>query len=263
MEEIVDALVAQQSELWSLVTGLDDDALRRPTRCSGWSVTDVLLHLAQTNELAVASTGGRFDTAVGDTALGDAVVTSGPIGSVDDWAAAAVDAERGADPAAVRDRWRASADAQVAGFLAGDPRRRVRWVAGDLAARTLATTRLAETWIHTGDVASGLGVDLDPTDRLRPIARLAWRTIPYAFERAGQPPPGPVAFHLRAPDGSPWDFVPDAPAAGADPTTMTIIRGDAIDLCLVAGRRGTAAATGLTGEGPDAAAVLDLVRTFA
>ena len=54
---------------------------------------------------------------------------------------------------------------------------RVTWVAGELSARSLATTRLAETWIHTGDVADALGVSLVPTDRLRQIARLAWRTL--------------------------------------------------------------------------------------
>ena len=77
-----------------------------------------------------------------------------------------------------------------------EPGDRLQWVAGDVAARTLATTRLAETWIHAGDVAAGLGVELEPTDRLWHIARLAWRTIPYAFQRAGAEPPGPVAFRL-------------------------------------------------------------------
>lgn len=30
---------------------------------------------------------------------------------------------------------------------------RVPWVVGEMAARTLCTTRLSETWIHTTDVA--------------------------------------------------------------------------------------------------------------
>ena len=64
---------------------------------------------------------------------------------------------------------------------------RVRWVAGDLSARTLATTRLAETWIHTGDIASAIGIEPVATDRLRLIARLAWRTLPYAFDRVEEP----------------------------------------------------------------------------
>ena len=44
---------------------------------------------------------------------------------------------------------------------------------------------------------------------------------------------------------------------------VTTIRGDGVELCLVAARRLAAAETGLAGEGPDAAAVLDLVRTYA
>ena len=44
---------------------------------------------------------------------------------------------------------------------------------------------------------------------------------------------------------------------------MTTVRGDALDLCLVAGQRADAADTGLVAEGPDAEGVLALVRTFA
>jgi hypothetical protein len=53
-----------------------------------------------------------------------------------------------------------------------------------------------------------------------------------------------------------WSFEPDEDAT-------TIIRGDGVDLCLVAARRVEPSATGLEGEGPDAAAVLELVRTYA
>jgi hypothetical protein len=42
-----------------------------------------------------------------------------------------------------------------------------------------------------------------------------------------------------------------------------VIRGDALDLCLVAGRRRAPSETGLVAEGPDADGVLELVRTYA
>jgi uncharacterized protein (TIGR03084 family) len=141
-------------------------------------------------------------------------------------------------------------------FEHADPHDRVTWVAGELSVRTLATTRLAETWIHTGDAAESVGLHLPPTDRLRHIARLAWRTVPYAFERAGRVLSGPVAFELTGPGGEPWHFAPDA-------APVTVIRGDGVELCRVAGRRIDAAHTGLVGEGPDAVAVLELVRTYA
>ena len=129
-------------------------------------------------------------------------------------------------------------------------------MAGELAAITLATTRLAETWIHTGDVAAGLGRDLIPGGWLRPIARLAWRTLPYAFTRAGQTLSGPVALALTAPDGATWEFTPEGPPA-------TTVSGPALDFCLLAARRIPPSDTTLVATGPDAAAVLELVRTFA
>ena len=126
----------------------------------------------------------------------------------------------------------------------------------DLAARSLATTRLTETWIHTVDVAVAFGAPPAPTDRLWHVARLAWRTVPYAFAQAGVEASGPIAFELVAPNGSSWDF-------GTDDSPATVISGSALDLCTVAGQRANAAATDLIGVGPDAEAVLRLVRTFA
>jgi hypothetical protein len=61
---------------------------------------------------------------------------------------------------------------------------------------------------------------------------------------------------LTSPAGTLWDFSPDEPA-------VTTISGPAADLCAVASRRVPPAATALRGEGPDAEAVLDLVRTYA
>ena len=251
MREIVAALATQHEELAGLLDGLGDDGWARPSPCEGWSVADVVLHLAQTDELAIASAEGRFPAAVESRAA-----AIGTAGSVDDWADRAVAVDRGVPGPAIGDRWAASA-AQLRDVLAAcDPHARVQWVAGDLSARTLATTRVAECWIHTGDVAEALGVSLPPTDRLRHIARLAWRTLPYAFAQAGRPPPGPTAFHLRGPGGATWRFVPeDEP--------VNVVTGDALELCLVAGRRVEATATSLAAEGPDAAAVLELVRTYA
>ena len=223
----------------------------RPSRCEGWSAADVVLHVAQTNEMAIASAEGRFADYL--TEVGRMV---GPATDVDDGADRMVARERGLSPAELRDRYATGAVTLLARFDAGDPHQRVEWVAGHLALRTLTITRLTETWIHTGDVADAVGVTLVPAARLRHIARLAWRTLPYAFQRAGQELHGPVAFELRGPDGEEWSFVPDEPA-------VTTIRGDGVELCNVAARRVDPKHTGLRGDGPDAAAVLDLVRTYA
>jgi len=251
MDVILAALGEQHAELDAMLQPLDDAGWSSPTRCEGWTVADAVLHLSQTDQLALASAQGRF-------AEGLDVLAGGleRRGNVDEGAAAMVDRERGTPNAVLYARWREGAAALRELLAASDPRLRVDWVAGQLSIRTLVATRLAECWIHSGDVADAVGVMQIPTDRLEHVARLAWRTLPYAFARDGRVLSGPVAFHLRAPSGAAWDFVPDG-----EPTT--VIDGDGVELCLVAARRVTPDATSLRGSGPDADAVLELVRTYA
>lgn len=257
MDAILTALAEQQAELTGLLDGLDDSGWKAPTRCDGWDVADVVLHLAQTNEMAIGSAMGRFDETLVELTAGlEARGDGGASPSVDEGAALMVEHERGMPTADLLARWSRGASTLLAQLSGMDLHTRVTWVAGQLTARTLATTRLAETWIHTGDVAGALGVTLPDTDRLWQIARLAWRTLPYAFATAGRDLAGPVAFRLVGPTGDAWDFVPDEPE-------VTTIRGAATELCAVAARRVDPAATGLRGEGPDVDTVLALVRTYA
>ena len=251
MLAILTALEDQHSELAVLLDGLDDADWARPTRCEGWNVADVVLHLAQTDELALASAQDQY--AAGLDVLAGGVEGQG---TVDDGAAAIVAQQRGLPNAALLERWRTGAAALRDTLAASDPHNRVTWVSGQLSTQTLATTRLAECWIHTGDVAEAVDVVQQPTDHLEHIARLAWRTLPYAFAREGRELAGPVAFDLRAPSGRQWHFVPDT-----EPSTL--IEGAGADLCLVAARRVAAEDTSLRGSGPDARAVLELVRTYA
>lgn len=248
--DVNEALAAELAELGGVLASLTDTDWDRPSPCEGWSVSDVVLHLAQTNEMAIASAQGRFEE------VAAAMAPGGTAQNVDDGAALAVENERGQPNEAVLARWRASADTMRDVFAAADPHARVTWVAGQLSIRTLTTTRLSETWIHAGDVANAVGIQPVATDRLWHVARLAWRTLPYAFARAGRQLSGPVAFELTAPDGEVWPFLPDSEAT-------TRISGRAEELCLVAARRVVPSETGLVGTGPDVAAVLDLVRTYA
>ena len=99
-------------------------------------------------------------------------------------------------------RWDAARLRALELFRTADPDVAVPWAAAPLKPRTLATTRLAEHWAHTLDIAGPLGLPVEDTDRLAHIARLAHRTLPYAFTRAGETPPGPVRFDLTGPDGA-------------------------------------------------------------
>jgi uncharacterized protein (TIGR03084 family) len=249
MEELLKDLAAQHAELAGLLATLGASRWAEPSRCAGWSVSDVLLHLAQTDEMALASLDGHLQDHVQAKAAAWLSATT-----VDDGAGLLVAAERGGPVEVVVGRWRTSAEALRAALAVRNPRDRVTWVAGELTVRTLAATRLSESWIHTHDIAVGTGVELPSHDRIQHIARLAWRTLPYAFEQAGRAMSGPVTFALTAPSGVTWTF---------GDGTGTVVRGAALQLCEVAGQRADAAATGLTADGPDGPAVLELVRTFA
>ena len=88
-------------------------------------------------------------------------------------------------------------------LAASDPRRPMHWVVNTLPARTLATTRLAEAWIHTNDVAGALASTC--TGR----AAVAHRPPRLADDPATPSPvpacpPRPARWppRLAAPDGS-------------------------------------------------------------
>src|SRR3954462_15377510 len=101
MDDLLHALNAQHAELGALVDDCTPTDWGRPTRCVGWDVASVLVHLAQTDELAIASTRGdlepRPDGLMGR--LEDQTAT------VDSAAAAQVDVDRNAGGDAIRRRW--------------------------------------------------------------------------------------------------------------------------------------------------------------
>ena len=120
---------------------------------------------------------------------------------------------------------------------------------------TMATTRLAEHWAHGLDITGPLGIPFPDTDRLRHVAWLAHRTLPYAFVLAGEGPQD-VRCDLTAPDGeSSWRFGPEG--AGS------VISGPAGAFCRVAARRLPPEESGLRASGPHGQAALRLVRTYA
>jgi uncharacterized protein (TIGR03084 family) len=242
---IFDDLAAEQERLEKILAGLDDAQWTSPSAAQGWTIADVVLHLAQSED-AVKATATH-----GNLRGGLAAVTGN---TMDERADNAVRMERAA-PAEVFGRWQRARQAALAALRAADPDRPVEWMVGTVKPATLATTRLAEHWAHGLDIAEPLGAEWPDTDRLRHIAWLAQRTLPYAFGLAGQPPV-PVRCELTAPDGSEtWRFGP--------PDAESAIAGAAGEFCRVAAQRLDPAKTGLKASGPHGATALRLVRTYA
>jgi uncharacterized protein (TIGR03084 family) len=242
---VFDDLGAEQDRLEDILAGLDEARWMAPSAAAGWTVADVVLHLAQSEEAVRATmTGGDLRTGLGAVA-GD---------TMDERAEAAVRAERAA-PASVFNRWRRARRAALAALTAGDPERPVAWVTGPVKPATLATTRLAEHWAHGLDITGPFGLDFPDTGRLRHIAWLAHRTLPYALALAGEQPAA-VRCELTDPGGAEtWRYGP------ADAESS--ITGAAGEFCRVAVRRLAPDDTRLTATGPHGALALRVLRTYA
>jgi uncharacterized protein (TIGR03084 family) len=242
--DIFEDLVAEQDRLETILVGLDADAWVAPSAAAGWSVANVVLHLAQTEEAVVATATGRAshglrpaDTETLDEAL-DRMVC----------------AERAA-PRLVFERWRAARRAAVAALREADPQRPLAWASAPLKPTTLATTRLAEHWAHGLDITGPLQLPFPDTDRLRHVAWLGHSSLPYAFRFAGREPHD-VYCELTAPDGvSVWRYGP----ADADST----ITGAAGAFCRVGARRLAPEESALIASGPHGAVAVGVLRNYA
>jgi uncharacterized protein (TIGR03084 family) len=241
---IFEDLVAEQDRLENILAGLDETRWTSASGAAGWTVADVVLHLAQSEEAVTATvTHAALRTGLG-------AVTAG---TMDERAAEAVRRERSA-PAEVFGRWQRARRQAASALRGADPQQPVEWVGGRVKPATLATTRLTEHWAHGLDITVPFGLGLPDTERLRHIAWLAHRTLPYALALDGEQP-ADVRCELTAPDGSGgWRFGP--PDAGSS------ITGPAGDFCRVAVRRLEPAQSALEARGPHGGTALRLLRTY-
>ncbi|MFC8455153.1 sterol carrier family protein [Kitasatospora sp. NPDC057223] len=194
------ALAAQTGALRAAVRRVcaDPDAealLARPTRLGGWTVRELVAHLAQ----QVGWVPRHLDEPPQGLAPLSLLQWVAAVGSV----APALDAaardraagEFGADPARVAALFDAEADALLAllaGGAATDPGRRFEIRLGSMLLTDMLVTRLAETVVHADDLAHALGIEEFPHDRqaLAAVSRL----LADAF--ADQAPGGSVELRI-------------------------------------------------------------------
>ena len=243
--DVFDDLSAEQDALEAVLAALDQHAWDHNSAAAGWTVADVVLHLAQTEEFVLASVTGHEAPMLARDRDGL---------TLDELMDRLVAAQRTAPPAVVFQRWRTARRAALAALRACPPTVRLRWATSPLAPRTLATARLAEHWAHALDITAPLGIAYPDTVRLWHVCWLAHRSLPYAFAVAGERAAS-VRCELLAPDGQTWQFGPaDAPS---------LIAGPAGTFCRVGARRLPAQRSGLTIAGPHGAAALRILRNYA
>ncbi len=246
LDELIADLAAEHADLDQLVDGLDEAGLDRPTPADGWSVRDQVSHLAWFDEQATL--------AVRDP---DAFVAGLPDALADDaFTDRAVVAGRAMAGPALRAWWR-GARAELLDALAElGPGTRVPWYGPPMSPASFTTARLMETWAHGQDVADGLEAERAPTDRLRHVAFLGVRALPNSYRVRGLPvPDAAVRVELTAPSGTTW--------AWGEESASEVVRGPAVDFCLVVTQRRHVDDTELVAEGPVAADWLRLAQAFA
>jgi uncharacterized protein (TIGR03084 family) len=239
-------LAGEQASLLGAIASIDDDAWFTPTPAKGWDVRDVVSHLADTDEIAIDTcTGGARP--LNDFALG--------LASPEDATLWGVLRGRRMPGAEVRSWYERTSRAEIDVLATLDQAMRVPWGLG-MRPPSFVTARMMECWAHSLDVRDALALPAADTDRLRHVAWIATRALPYAYTVAGrEPPEGALRVELTLPSGAMWAHGPsDAPNR---------ITGSASEYCRVfVQRMPRAAATGLRAEGDAADAALDVARAY-
>jgi uncharacterized protein (TIGR03084 family) len=241
MSALADDLAAESAVVRALVAPLDEDGWRQPTPAAGWSVLDQVTHLAWFDEAAVRS-------ALAPEAFAEEQANVDP-----DAIAAAQRDRSGAEVLAWFDDARSRL---LAAFRELSPSLRVPWYGPPMSAASALTARIMETWAHGQDVADSVGVQREPTARLRHVAHIGIGARAYSYAVNGKrPPEAPIRVELAAPDGGTWGWGPsDAPDR---------VVGDALDFCLVVTQRRHLADTTLQVSGPVATEWMGFAQAYA
>ena len=136
------------------------------------------------------------------------------------------------------------------------PARRLPWYGPDMTPASSVTARLMETWAHGQDIVDALGTDRVATGRLRHVADLGIRAMPYSYAINDLPPPtDTIMVELTAPDGAAWSW------GSAD--AVNRVEGNALDFCRVVTQRRHPDDTGLVVTGPIAQQWISIAQAFA
>jgi uncharacterized protein (TIGR03086 family) len=162
-----DVLERATRDFAAVLAAVDDGQAGLPTPCAGWSVADLIDHVIAEN--------GAFARALPSQASPATDEASGSIA---------------ADSESWERSYRQSAQYLVqrfAGVEDDEARVRVAGVAGERPVRALYQMQVADTLIHTWDLAAAAGLDFDADPTVLDLALIAMRQVPEQARGAGKP----------------------------------------------------------------------------
>lgn len=194
-------------------------AYQLPTLFKGWTLADILRHLAAGDRraaLSIRSPEAFAETmAAANAARADGAETrdldSKLIGDVEDVALAHL--------------WFEGAKELAELFRSVDPSHRTAWGTRHMSARSLLSARFMELWSHGQALYDLLGIPREESDRIRAVVVLGVNSFPWSFQVRRQPAPDSrPELELISPSGACWRF----PGSGGGK-----IGGSAVAFCQV------------------------------
>jgi uncharacterized protein (TIGR03084 family) len=243
LDALLADLRAEHADLDALV---DDADLSTRSAAAGWTVGDCVGHL------------WFFDREATKALVDPDAFTAGLeriAADADAYMQAAVDEARGLG-ATLPEEARAARRQLIDALGKADPSSKVPWYGPPMSPASFATARLMEYWAHGQDIADGLGVTRQPTERLRHICHLGVRTRGFSFAIRGlEPPSSDVHVALTSPAGETWTW--------GDAASTDQVRGSALDFCLVVTQRRLVQDTDLAVTGDVAHQWMQVAQAFA
>jgi uncharacterized protein (TIGR03084 family) len=260
MREILSDLVAEQQQLDQFLQTLRDRQWPTKTPAKGWTIQDQVSHLAHTESFAAEV-----------LEQGRSRIDAEQITDIDEWTEIGVEKGRGRRHQEIIEWWRFGRADVVEALSRMTATDRVPWLYGDMSARSFATVRLMETWAHGLDIKAAILGRMTPLDeapeedeaadplaettRLRHIAALGQKTLPFAFAQAGEDfPEQGIRVEVMGPLYAAWRFGPE--------DSDQVIKGMAGDWCRLVVQRVSADQTGLKAVGEHAEKALTIARAY-
>ena len=214
-------LAAEGNDLDALIADLPEAGWRSDSAAPGWTIAHQVAHLAWTDEVAILAA-----TDPDEFAARLKAALSAPASFVNDAAAEGAQLP----PSDLLATWRTGRKAMVDALTAVPPGHKLPWFGPPMAAPSMATARIMETWAHGQDIVDGLGLARQPTARLRHVAHIGVRTVNFAFTLHDLPvPTEPFRVELTGPDGETWTW--------GEPGAANRVSAPAVDFCLLVTQR--------------------------
>jgi len=159
-------------------------------------------------------------------------------------------------PEALLARWGTAREALGLALREYPEGQKIAWFGPPMSAASMATARFMETWAHGLDVYEALGIEYEPTDRIRQVCHLGVRTRNFAYAvHELDRPDDDVRVELTSPSGDTWAWGPEDAAQR--------VTGSAYDFARLVTQRIHRDDTDLVATGDEAEEWLGIAQAFA